>query len=89
MIEPLAVGVHSVSSLGQIKSNATVVIFGAGPIGLVCMAVARALGARRVVAVDVNEDRLKFAKSYSASDIYKPVSLGPTMIVYMELKRWV
>ena len=37
------------------------------------MAVAKALGARRVIAVDINQERLDFAKSYAATDIYIPV----------------
>lgn len=37
------------------------------------MAVAKALGARRVIAVDIQQDRLDFAKSYAATDIYLPV----------------
>jgi D-xylulose reductase len=39
------------------------------------MAVAKALGARRVIAVDIQQDRLDFAKSYAATDIYLPVRL--------------
>lgn len=38
------------------------------------MAVAKALGARRVIAVDIQQERLDFAKSYAATDIYLPVS---------------
>jgi len=74
MMEPLAVAVHSVYSIGQCKSNQVIVVFGAGPVGLLCMAVAKALGARRVVAVDINEERLLFAKNYAATDTYIPVS---------------
>jgi D-xylulose reductase len=51
MMEPLAVGVHSISTLGKMKSGWSVAVFGAGPVGLLCMAVAKALGAKRVVAV--------------------------------------
>lgn len=51
MIEPLAVGVHSVSNLGKFKSGQNIVVFGAGPVGLLCMAVAKALGAKKIVAV--------------------------------------
>ncbi|ODN79716.1 chlorophyll synthesis pathway protein BchC [Cryptococcus amylolentus CBS 6039] len=72
MIEPLAVGVHSVANLGGFKSDQTIVVFGCGPVGLLCMAVAKALGARRVVAVDINQERLEFAKSYAATDIFIP-----------------
>ena len=73
MIEPLAVGVHSVGALGKCKSNQIVIVFGCGPVGLLCMAVARALGARRVIAVDVNTERLDFAKTYAATDVHRPV----------------
>ncbi|WVN88112.1 chlorophyll synthesis pathway protein BchC [Cryptococcus depauperatus CBS 7841] len=72
MMEPLAVGIHSVANLGGCKSDQTVAVFGAGPVGLLCMAVAKALGARRVIAVDINEERLKFAKSYAANDYFIP-----------------
>jgi D-xylulose reductase len=83
MIEPLSVGVHSVSTLGQCKSNYTVVVFGCGPVGLLCMAVAKALGARRVIAVDINQERLEFAKNYAATDIYIPVRSPPVNAMIM------
>lgn len=75
MMEPLSVGVHSVKTLGRCTTNQVVVVFGAGPIGLLCMAVARALGARRVIAVDIMQDKLDFAKQYAATDTFLPVSL--------------
>lgn len=74
MMEPLSVAVHSTSTLGKLKTGQSVVVFGAGPVGLLIMAVAKALGARRVIAVDINPDRLAFAKTYAATDVYQPVS---------------
>jgi D-xylulose reductase len=76
MMEPLSVGVHSVANLGEFKSDQVCIVFGAGPVGLLCMAVAKALGARRIIAVDIQQDRLDFAKSYAATDIYLPVRLS-------------
>lgn len=72
-MEPLAVGIHSVSTLGNFRSNQSVVVFGCGPVGLLCMAVAKALGATRIIAVDIVPARLDFAKSYAATDTYLPV----------------
>ncbi|KAG9006635.1 hypothetical protein FRB94_000561 [Tulasnella sp. JGI-2019a] len=72
MIEPLAVGIHSVYALAHTKPNQNVAVFGAGPVGLLCMAVARAVGARRVIAIDIAKTRLDFAKSYAATDIFSP-----------------
>jgi len=40
--------------------------------GLLCMAVARALGACRIIAVDIVPERLEFAHGYAATDIYQP-----------------
>ena len=71
-MEPLSVAIHSVANIGGLKPAETVVVFGAGPVGLLCMAVARAIGATRVIAVDIVPSRLEFAKSYAATDTYLP-----------------
>jgi D-xylulose reductase len=72
MMEPLSVGIHSVHTIANVRANQTVIVFGAGPVGLLCMAVARALGARRVIAVDIVQSRLEFALQYAATHIYLP-----------------
>lgn len=69
LMEPLAVGVH-ISRQGDIKPGQSVVVFGAGPVGLLCMAVAKAFGSNKIVAVDINEERLGFAKKYAATHTY-------------------
>jgi D-xylulose reductase len=72
-MEPLSVAVHSVSNLGQLRASQSIVIFGSGPVGLLCMAVAKALGASRIIAVDIVPARLEFAKNYAATEIYLPL----------------
>jgi len=72
MIEPLAVGVHAVYSVGNIKANQNVAVFGAGPVGLLCMAVAKACGASRIIGVDIVQSRLDFARKYVATDVFLP-----------------
>jgi D-xylulose reductase len=74
-MEPLSVAVHAVSNLGVLRSNQSIAVFGCGPVGLLCMAVAKALGASRVVAVDIVPSRLEFAKSYAATDVFLPPSM--------------
>lgn len=71
LVEPLSVGVH-ITKQAEIKPGQTVVIYGAGPVGLLCMAVARSFGAAKVIAVDINEERLAFAKKYAATGIFSP-----------------
>lgn len=76
MIEPLSVAVHSVANTGGFRSTQSCVVFGAGPVGLLCMAVARALGAERVIAVDIVPSRLEFAKSYAATHTWLPPKMN-------------
>ncbi|KAL0571183.1 hypothetical protein V5O48_010775 [Marasmius crinis-equi] len=85
MIEPLAVGVHAVSTLGSFRANQALLVFGCGPVGLLCMAVAKALGASRIIAVDVQPARLEFAKQYIPGvEVYlpKPKSQDESTIAY-------
>lgn len=74
-MEPLSVAVHSVSNLAQFRANQSIVVFGCGPVGLLCMAVAKALGASRIIAVDIVPARLEFAKKYAATEVYLPPKL--------------
>jgi 2-desacetyl-2-hydroxyethyl bacteriochlorophyllide A dehydrogenase len=60
LVEPLAIGAHGVRRAGVTKDEFVLVI-GAGPIGLGTMEFARIAGGR-VIALDVNNDRLKFCK---------------------------
>lgn len=71
LVEPLAVGVHITKQAG-IRPGQSVVVFGAGPVGLLCLAVARSFGAGKCVAVDINEERLVFAKGYAATHAFRP-----------------
>lgn len=48
------------------------------------MAVAKALGARHILAIDIQEARLQFAKEYAASDFYVPTKMqeGEARLTY-------
>ena len=50
-----------------------VLICGAGPIGLVNLLTARAMGASEVVITDVVDSRLEVAKSMGATHVYKVI----------------
>ena len=41
------------------------------------MAVAKALGAARVIAIDIAPSRLDFAKNYAATDVFLPPTANP------------
>jgi threonine 3-dehydrogenase len=50
----------------------TVAVFGCGPIGLFAIAIARASGAARIFASDINTYRLQLAKKMGANFLYNP-----------------
>ena len=60
LAEPLGVVLHA-SRRASLAPDATVLVFGAGAVGLLACALARAQGAAHVVCVDVNQARLEFA----------------------------
>ncbi|TKS70214.1 Sorbitol dehydrogenase [Collichthys lucidus] len=65
LIEPLSVGIHACRRAG-VTLGSTVLICGAGPIGLVCLLVAKAMGASKVVITDLSSERLTMAKELGA-----------------------
>ena len=61
MIEPTAVCLHAVKK-ASINKGDSVLIYGAGTIGLLCGMWAKAFGAERIMFSDPNDLRLNFAK---------------------------
>jgi D-xylulose reductase len=69
MIEPLAVAVH-ITKQASVKPGDSVVVMGAGPVGLLCAAVARAYGASKVISVDIVQSKLDLATSFASTHSY-------------------
>lgn len=67
LLEPLSVGVWACRKAG-VRPGSRVLVTGAGPIGLVCVQVARASGASEVVVADLDEQRLSLARDLGATD---------------------
>lgn len=70
MCEPMSVGVHACRR-AKIGPGKKVVILGSGPIGLVVLLVARALGATTVHLTDIDEKRLAAATALGADGILR------------------
>lgn len=62
LVEPLCIGAHAVAR-AQIESDEFALVVGAGPIGLAVIQFAQAAGAK-VIVLDVNEERLGFAREH-------------------------
>ncbi|KAL2808529.1 chaperonin 10-like protein [Aspergillus granulosus] len=77
LMEPLGVAVHIVRQ-ASVTPGQTVVVFGAGPVGLLCCAVAKAFGATKIISVDIQKPRLEFAKRFAATSIFEPSKVPAT-----------
>ncbi len=71
MAEPLSVAVH-VTRLGGVTFGSKVIVFGAGPIGLLAIATAKAYGATDIIAVDIIPSKLEVAKEMGATHTFIP-----------------
>ena len=58
------------AELCEIKNNDTVAVIGSGPVGLCAMMSARVFGAEKIIAIDINEDRLNIAKENKLADFF-------------------
>jgi threonine dehydrogenase-like Zn-dependent dehydrogenase len=71
LVEPLACAIRA-NELGQVGPGSSVVIEGAGPIGLLSLLVAKASGASTIVISDLVEERLAFATAWGATHTVNP-----------------
>ena len=79
ILDPLGNAVHTVLA-GEIAAR-TVAVTGCGPIGLFAIAVARACGAAKVFAIEVNEYRRKVAQKMKADFVLDPTTQDVRKIV--------
>ena len=80
MMEPLACGIHAVRR-GRLKPGETVVIVGAGPIGLMVLQAARAFGAANRIVLDIETHRLEMAQELGATQVINPELEDPRQTV--------
>jgi (R,R)-butanediol dehydrogenase/meso-butanediol dehydrogenase/diacetyl reductase len=71
LVEPLAVGLHAVD-MAKMERGATVLVIGAGPVGLATMLWAKFLGARHVIVSERAEIRRAMAAKFGATDAIDP-----------------
>ena len=69
LAEPLSCVVNGMRA-AQLRAGDTVLIYGAGPMGLLNLLLALASGAARVWVVDLNDARLERARALGASDVF-------------------
>jgi threonine dehydrogenase-like Zn-dependent dehydrogenase len=75
---------YQAAEMGGIKPGDTVVVFGAGPVGIMAARCSWLFGAGRVIVIDHLEYRLEFVKNYAQCEAYNFRSIGD---VVMFLKK--
>lgn len=68
MLEPFSVGLFAVHKAQQ-EPGATVLVLGAGTIGLMTIQAAAVAGAGKIIAVDIKQENLELAKKLGATDV--------------------
>jgi threonine dehydrogenase-like Zn-dependent dehydrogenase len=61
---------YQAAEMGGIQPGDTVIVFGAGPIGIMAARCAWLFGAGRVVVIDKLDYRLEFVKNYAPAEVY-------------------
>lgn len=73
LIEPSAVSYNAIFSVGGgIKPGAYCVVYGGGPIGLLCTSLLKAAGAGKIIMFELNEGRRALAKRMGADIVIDP-----------------
>ena len=68
LVEPLSVALHAVAQAGDVRGQ-TVLVTGAGPIGLLVVAVLKEAGAARIIVTDLLPEPLELARRVGATDV--------------------
>jgi L-iditol 2-dehydrogenase len=76
LAEPLSVVLHAYRR-ARLEPGARVLVLGAGAVGLLACALAQASGATTVVAVDIEQGKLDFAKQMGWADAVHCLPRGP------------
>ncbi len=76
LVEPTSVAYHAIfNRAGGFKPGGYVVVWGAGPIGLAAIALAKAAGAGLVIAFEISPVRKELAKKIGADYVFDPIEL--------------
>ena len=84
-LAPLGCGVQTgagaVMNALKVGEGQSLVVFGAGSVGLSAVMAAKAIGAGRIVAVDVNPERLTVASTLGATEVIDPRAADPVAAI--------
>lgn len=88
ILEPLGVAIQA-SKRAQLEPGATVLVFGAGAVGLLVAAMAKISGAGTVVIADIDEGRVNFAveNKFAHRKFTVPMKRGLTIEEQLDIAK--
>jgi threonine dehydrogenase-like Zn-dependent dehydrogenase len=79
---------YQAAEMGGIQPGDTVVVFGAGPVGIMAARCAWLFGAGRVIVIDHIEYRLEFVRNYANCEAYNFRSLEDPVVFIKRTTDW-
>jgi threonine dehydrogenase-like Zn-dependent dehydrogenase len=79
---------YQAAEMGGIKKGDTVVVFGAGPVGIMAAKCAWLFGAGRVIVIDHIDYRLEFVKNYAQCEAYNFKSINDVVLFLKKETDW-
>ena len=79
---------YQAAEMGAIQPGDTVMVFGAGPVGIMAARCAWLFGAGRVIIIDEVEYRLDFARTYAPCEAYNFRELGDPVVFAKRTTDW-
>ena len=79
LLEPLSVAIATMRKAGIVPGS-SILIAGAGPIGVICAQAAKAFGASRIVVTDLLASRREKALAFGATEVLEPTAVDVAAI---------
>jgi len=79
---------YQAAEMGGIKPGDTVVVFGAGPVGIMAAKCSWLFGAGRVIVIDHIDYRLDFVRSYAHCEAYNFREIGDVVLFLKKITDW-
>ncbi len=76
-------GIGAVLNTAKVEAGANVVVFGLGGIGLNVIQGARMVGARKVIGVDINDDKKALGEAMGMTEFVNPTKIDGDLVEYL------
>jgi len=79
--------IGAVNKLANVKKGQTVAISGCGSVGLNIIKTCQIFGAKNIIAIDINEKKLKFAKKFGASCLINSTKVNFKKLIFNKFQN--